>query len=149
MLNSEFFLSKSFKQMKQSFHKRCMTAFKKGQSLVELAIVLPVILVIIGGIFDFGRIFNAYLVISNGAREGARMAITGSTNNEITNIINQNTSTLESSQITITINPSTNRISGQSVSVQIDYDVDLVIPIIDIILPDPFPITSKTVMRME
>jgi Flp pilus assembly protein TadG len=43
-----------------------------GQSLVELAIVLPLLLLIVMGIFDLGRGVFYYSAIHNAAREGAR-----------------------------------------------------------------------------
>jgi Flp pilus assembly protein TadG len=46
-----------------------------GQSLVEVAFVLPVLLILLLGIFDFGRAIYAYNAVSNAAREAARVAI--------------------------------------------------------------------------
>jgi len=40
--------------------------------LIELALILPVLMLILMGIVDFGRAFNAYIIITNAAREGAR-----------------------------------------------------------------------------
>lgn len=45
---------------------------ERGQSLVELALILPVLMLVLVGIFDFGRAFYAYNALSNAAREGAR-----------------------------------------------------------------------------
>lgn len=45
---------------------------ERGQSLVELAIMLPILLIILLGIIDFGRVFYAYVTITNASREGAR-----------------------------------------------------------------------------
>jgi len=45
-----------------------------GAELVEFALVLPLLLVLIGGIIDFGFLFQRYEVITNAAREGARLA---------------------------------------------------------------------------
>lgn len=47
----------------------------KAQALVEFALVLPVFLLILFVIFDFGRAIYAYNAISNAAREGGRTAI--------------------------------------------------------------------------
>jgi Flp pilus assembly protein TadG len=44
----------------------------KGQSMVEFALVLPLLVLIIAGIFDLGRAFFALITITNAAREGAR-----------------------------------------------------------------------------
>ncbi|OGO60464.1 MAG: hypothetical protein A2032_01530 [Chloroflexi bacterium RBG_19FT_COMBO_49_13] len=43
-----------------------------GQTLVEFALVLPLFVLIIAGIFDLGRAFYASITITNAAREGAR-----------------------------------------------------------------------------
>jgi Flp pilus assembly protein TadG len=47
----------------------------RGQSLVEFALVLPIFLVVVLGIFDLGRAVFAYNTLTNAAREGARLAI--------------------------------------------------------------------------
>ena len=44
----------------------------KGQSLVEFALILPLFMLIVLGIFDFGRAIYAYSALHNAAREGAR-----------------------------------------------------------------------------
>ena len=46
---------------------------ERGAALVELAMVLPLLLVVIAGIVDFGFAFQRYEVITNAAREGARL----------------------------------------------------------------------------
>jgi hypothetical protein len=46
-----------------------------GQSLVELAIALPILLGLVIGIFEFGRAWNIRQVTTNAAREGARLAV--------------------------------------------------------------------------
>jgi Flp pilus assembly protein TadG len=43
--------------------------------LVEFALILPVLLLLLMGLFDFGRAIYAFNTISNAAREGARIAI--------------------------------------------------------------------------
>lgn len=51
---------------------------ENGQSAVELAITLPILLSILCGIIDFGWIFMGQLAVNNCAREGARYAIANS-----------------------------------------------------------------------
>jgi Flp pilus assembly protein TadG len=46
-----------------------------GQDLVEYAIVFPVLMLMLLGVFDFGRIIYSHNAISNLAREGARFAV--------------------------------------------------------------------------
>lgn len=54
------------------------TAKERGQSLMEFALVLPILLLVFMAIFDFGRILFLYSQVMNGAREGARYgSVTG------------------------------------------------------------------------
>ena len=48
---------------------------RRGQALVEFALVLPVFLLIVFGIIDGGRLIFTYNTVSNAARNGARVAI--------------------------------------------------------------------------
>ncbi len=47
-----------------------------GQSLVEFALILPVFLLILAGILDFGFMLNTRITLINGTREAARWAVT-------------------------------------------------------------------------
>ncbi len=46
---------------------------KNGQSVVEFALILPLFVLFIVGIFELGRAFFAFISITNAAREGARV----------------------------------------------------------------------------
>jgi Flp pilus assembly protein TadG len=48
---------------------------RRGQSLVETALVLPVLALLTFGLLDFGRAYYFQVAITNAAREGARTAI--------------------------------------------------------------------------
>jgi hypothetical protein len=48
-----------------------------GAAAVELALVLPLLLVLVFGIIDFGRMLNAQITLTEAAREGARAAALG------------------------------------------------------------------------
>ena len=47
----------------------------RGQALVEFALILPILLILLLGVFDFGRAIAAYNSVSNAARSAARVAI--------------------------------------------------------------------------
>ena len=47
---------------------------EKGQAMVEFALCLPVLLILVCGIIDFGWIYYNQITINNAAREGARYA---------------------------------------------------------------------------
>jgi Flp pilus assembly protein TadG len=48
---------------------------ERGQALLETAIALPLVLLVSAGIFEFGRAYQTWQVLTNAAREGARVAI--------------------------------------------------------------------------
>jgi TadE-like protein len=48
---------------------------ERGATLVEMAILLPLLLILLLGIIDFGMLFNQWLSVRNGTREGLRQAI--------------------------------------------------------------------------
>jgi Flp pilus assembly protein TadG len=50
-------------------------ASERGNAMVEFAFVLPLLLLIFAGIVDFGFLFQRYQVITNAAREGARVGV--------------------------------------------------------------------------
>jgi Flp pilus assembly protein TadG len=51
--------------------RRC----ESGSQLIEFMIVFPILMLLIAGILDFGMLLRNYEVITNAAREGARVAI--------------------------------------------------------------------------
>src|SRR5690606_36837106 len=54
---------------------RARLGSNSGAELIEMALVLPLLLVIILGIFEFGFLFRELLVVTNAAREGARAGL--------------------------------------------------------------------------
>jgi len=48
---------------------------QRGQALVEAALITPVVLLIMVGIFEVARAYQTFQVITNAAREGARAAV--------------------------------------------------------------------------
>jgi len=48
---------------------------ERGAELIEMAIALPLLLLVVLGIVDFGFLFQRYLVLTNAAMEGARVAV--------------------------------------------------------------------------
>ena len=52
----------------------------RAQSMVEFALTLPVLLLLIFGIVEFGRVLQAWLALENGARFAIRYAVTGNFN---------------------------------------------------------------------
>lgn len=46
----------------------------RGQSLVEFALILPIMMVLLAAVLDLGRVFYATITLNNAAREGAFQA---------------------------------------------------------------------------
>ena len=61
---------------------------EKGAALLETAITIPIILLISVGIFEFGRAYQTWQVLTNAAREGARVAIlSGTTDDQVRAVV--------------------------------------------------------------
>lgn len=61
---------------------------QKGAALLETAITLPLVLLVCVSIFEFGRAYQTWQVLTNAAREGARVAILSeSTDAQVTNAV--------------------------------------------------------------
>jgi Flp pilus assembly protein TadG len=52
----------------------CKRRAQRGQGLAEFALVFPIIVLLLVGVFDIGRAVYAYTSIANAARQGARVA---------------------------------------------------------------------------
>ena len=53
-------------------HRRVRS--ERGAELIEFALTLPLLLLLVLGIIEFGFLFQEYEVVTNAAREGARLA---------------------------------------------------------------------------
>lgn len=121
----------------------------RGQAIVELAILLPVLMLILMGILEFGRIFSAYMIISHASREGARTGSVGGSDIEIIAAVQGTSPTLDLSNMTITISTPAGRDRGDPLTVKIDYDVDLMVPLLGNVVGDPVSMDAETTIRIE
>lgn len=55
---------------------------ERGAALLETAITIPLVLLMSVGIFEFGRAFQTWQVLTNAAREGARVAVLSATTDD-------------------------------------------------------------------
>jgi len=58
-------------------------ARRRGQALVELALIIPILLVLLLGALDLGRAFYSKITVTNAAKEGAMVASQGGSSSEI------------------------------------------------------------------
>ena len=57
---------------------------ERGAALIEAAVTIPMLLLVAVGIFEFGRAYQTWQILTNAAREGARMAVLeGPTNGNV------------------------------------------------------------------
>lgn len=122
----------------------------RGQALVEMALVIPVLLLLFIGICEFGRILGAYMVINNLAREGARYGVVGHNEQEIENLLLAERTWLDEDRMIVYVTPAfAERHKGEPLNIEVDYAVDLMTPVFSHIMPNPVPISAKCAMRIE
>ncbi len=124
--------------------------------MVEFALLLPLFLVVIFLSVDFGVGLTRWVILTNATREGARLAVTGVSSNEIA-IKTATTSSglVDSGDVTVNyIDASGNAVvgdKGDSVVVEAKYEYELITPL-KVFLSlgfDSLSLTSCTNMRME
>jgi Flp pilus assembly protein TadG len=121
----------------------------RGQAIVEFALILPIFLLLVLGSMEFGLVFHQYQIVTSASREGARAATLGGTDAEVRAAVNSAASTINSGALTTTISPAA-RVRGNAVTVTVTNPVTIQTPLIaQLITPNPYPVTGKTVMRME
>lgn len=127
-----------------------------GQSLVEFAFVLPILLLLMVAIIDFGTFFYSQMAISNAAWEGARAGATiidpTQGDQEITGAIHNAAYGLDTSRLVIDIDPGQDEKPrnqafpaprGAPLTITIQYPVELTYPFITL------TVTGRAVTRME
>jgi Flp pilus assembly protein TadG len=63
---------------------------ERGAALLEMALTLPLLLLVCVGILEFGRAYQTWQVLTNAAREGARVAVLpGTTQSDVTSRVRQ------------------------------------------------------------
>jgi Flp pilus assembly protein TadG len=119
----------------------------RGTTVIEVALVLPVLLLLMMGIFDFSRMFYARLTMQHAVREAVRFAVTGNTTNDpstgnprsrvdsIKAKIVQNAVNLNVDLNTVAINPSDGGGPGDVVTVSADFSYPFMTPIIRPLVP--------------
>jgi len=95
---------------------------------VEFALVLPIFLVLIFAIVDFGMGFHAYITVTNSAREGARLGAIGASADAIESRVRDTADTLDQAKLTVAVTNAQGS-PGESVVVDVDYQYDLITPL--------------------
>ena len=104
----------------------------RGQDLVEFAITIPLFMVLVFGIIDFGRAAYYYSAIQNGSREAARYAIVHpGSDSAIETYVRDRVIGLDQNDLTV-VNPGW---TDDTVTVTLQYSFVPVTPIIGILFP--------------
>jgi Flp pilus assembly protein TadG len=108
---------------------------QNGQDVVEFAVILPLLLIILLGIMEFGIIIFSYNTIASAAREGARVSvISDATEDDIVEAVINLAPGLALTRDNITITPG----GANSTQVQVQYDLPLISgPIIEALGGNP------------
>lgn len=120
---------------------------RKGQTIVELAIVLPVLIMLLLGIVEFAWLFNGKITLNSAAREGARVAAVVKNEEKATKAA-EDTIDLSSLTITKATYTYTNDYIEQVHNVTAEYEADMR-PIIGLFVSNPFEMKSSAKMRIE
>lgn len=120
----------------------------RGQTLVEFALILPVLLLLVIGMMDFGLIINQHMIMAEAAREGARSAALGGSNSTVTTVVRTAASQINTNQLTVTIVPADTRIRGDSVTVRVTNPARIT-QLVRPFFPDGFVVQGSATMRVE
>jgi Flp pilus assembly protein TadG len=132
-----------------------LVAEQSGQSLVELALALPVLLLILLGLADFGRAFYYTTTIANAARAGAEFGAThAGTGANVTTIgykvCNETgfvaySATATCPGLSTAVSPSPPVAGGADVTVTVTYNFELISSYLvgRIIGTDPIPLRAQ------
>jgi Flp pilus assembly protein TadG len=107
-----------------------------GAAAVEFALLLPLLVLLLFGLIQFGIAFNTKIQATNAAREGARMAVVGIDNwadvgggLDFWQAVQQNAGVGDIDNCVL----DTTDVVGGTLTVTFDYPLDLVIPF----MPNP------------
>lgn len=122
---------------------------QKGQSLVEFALLLPLLLLLICGIVDLGRLLFAYTSLNMTAQEAVRLGGLGKNDAEIVSYARDHVRVGDSSGMSVTITPGqSTRKSGENVTVTLTYSLPFITPLMKEIIPAPV-LSANSTIRVE
>lgn len=125
---------------------------RRGVAAVEFAVVAPLFFLLILGMIEFGRMIMVQQVITNGSREGARLAVLdGATTSEVTSAVENylRNSAVNGATVTVAPDPPSSAGYGEPVTVTVSVPFNQVSW-----LPSPMflggnTLVASTVMRRE
>jgi hypothetical protein len=122
-----------------------------SQSMVELALVLPVFLFLFSGVVEIADTLNSYITVVDVSRDGARLGSKGqASDTDIKNMITTEMGRLRdpfstAQDVTITHNPVPN--GDTSLKVKVCSNHHLILPGLSTFLGNPLRLCASTTMR--
>jgi len=121
-----------------------------GQSMVETALVLPVLIILLVGMFDFGRIFYTYTHLHLAAQEAVRVGGLGGNDSEITSFTKSYVNINDPENLDVGVSPDdSTRGSGDYITVTLDYPMESFTPFVSSFLPSAFTVQTESTIRVE
>lgn len=115
---------------------------ERGAAAVEFAILLPLLLLLVLGTIEYGRVYNAQITLTNAAREGVRVMAIGNdpaaARNAAKNAASPVSTTIPTSDIVLSTEVCS---AGAQVTLTINYNLSTITGI-----AGPFPLKGKGVM---
>jgi len=148
---------------RRSLRKQAPT--ERGQSLVEFALMLPVLLIMLMGTLDIGRMYFAYIAIQNAAGEGALYAAihpdcvrasdgpqcADPNNAEFRAIHESPGGAVDWTRVTIEAEPAdrSGLREGDPIAIQVRYQYDILTPVISPLVEDgKLGLTARAVQNV-
>ena len=125
---------------------------EQGQTLVEFALVLPLLAILLFGIVQFGVVYNHYIDLTDAVRAGARKAAVSRQTTDPSGPVGVTKTAVISSASDITVDPNNITVTsdwqpGDDVTVQATYPYS--ISLLGVINVASGTLTSKTTERVE
>ena len=132
---------------------------ERGAEAVEFFLVVPVFLLLVFGVVDFGWMINHDTMVNNASREGARLGALDPVTADITATVLQDSGTLDPSKITVRVTclkpggvscaTMADATSGGTVIVTVNYTHSWITPVGSTIMPGGITLSKTTQMRIE
>jgi len=126
---------------------------EQGQAMVEFALVLPILILLICGIIDFGWIFGNQLLANNASREAARSCAINADLSQsdletlAEEVVTNRAATLcDLCPVSVAVADET---SADGISVTVTCDLPILTPLTSTVLGATYPIEATSIMRKE
>jgi Flp pilus assembly protein TadG len=131
----------------QSRRRRRSRRGEAGQSLVELGLMLPLILILVIGVIEVNNALNAYITVVNSARDGARLGSKGGASTvDIQTLVRKDLERLPQPTVNGDVTVVNTVVDGvDAVAVTSCYDHKTILRV-NLLMPETFRICSKTTM---